>query len=154
MKECNYKSGKSTVPALAFAAFAACAIIVIPAHASASRFIQNDRGHAPASALSRQSRNPARLIVLRTPNFGTFLWLKLSIDGVPVASLQLSERYETLLSPGQHVLSVNALPNRNGELPTETRLNAKEGQTYVFTASFDSRRVVLHRSSISGDTLP
>ena len=84
-----------------------------------------------ASALSEDG---ARLIVARGASFGTFNYLNLFVDGVYVANLGYLRSYETVLSPGRHVLSVTP------ELIycTRTIVNAKPGRTYAFTAFWES----------------
>jgi hypothetical protein len=86
------------------------------------------------SALAR-SEDEAHLVVTRSANFGTFQYLILFVDGVHVADLGLSQSYDAVLPPGQHVLSVSTTPQvYRYLLPTQRRVNAKPGETYAFTA--------------------
>jgi hypothetical protein len=86
------------------------------------------------SALAR-SENDAHLVVTRSANFGTFQYLILFVDGVHVANLGLSQSYDAVLSPGQHVLSVSTTPQGySSPPPTQRRVNAEPGKTYAFTA--------------------
>ncbi len=93
------------------------------------------------------SQNGGRLIVQRAPNFGTDLVVHLSIDGREVADIVRDRRYDGFISAGHHVLSVVALPNIELRRPTSMRLTAQRGHTYVFTAVWESDRVVLRRSA-------
>jgi len=81
------------------------------------------------------SGDPARLVVTRSANFGTFQYLILFVDGVHVADLGLDQSYEAVLPPGQHVLSVSTTPQGYRYIaPTLRRVNAEPGETYAFTA--------------------
>ena len=85
---------------------------------------------ARSNSASARSEHNARLIVARGANFGTVEFLNLFVDGVRVGNLGFLRSYETVLSPGRHVLSVTP------ELIycTRTIVNAKPGRTYAFTA--------------------
>jgi hypothetical protein len=86
------------------------------------------------SALAR-SEDDAHLVVTRSANFGTFQYLILFVDGVHVANLGLSQSYDAVLPPGQHVLSVSTTPQiYRSPPPTQRRVNAEPGKTYAFTA--------------------
>jgi hypothetical protein len=90
---------------------------------------------ARSNSASARSEDDARLVVTRSANFGTFQYLILFVDGVLVADLGLSQSYDAVLLPGQHVLSVSTTPRGYGyTLPTRRRVNAEPGKTYAFTA--------------------
>ena len=92
------------------------------------------------------SHNGGRLIVQRAPNFGTDIVVHLSIDGREFADIVRDRRYDGFISAGHHVLSVVALPNIEHRRPTAMSLTVQRGHTYVFTAVWESDRVVLRRS--------
>jgi hypothetical protein len=120
MKILNHVSGKLIMVAIA-CSFAAST----PIQARVAR---------SNSALAR-SEDEAHLVVTRSANFGTFQYLILFVDGVHVADLGLSQSYDAVLPPGQHVLSVSTTPQvYRYLLPTQRRVNAKPGETYAFTA--------------------
>jgi len=120
MKILNHVSGKLIMVAIA-CSFAAST----PIQARMAR---------SNSALAR-SEDEAHLVVTRSANFGTFQYLILFVDGVHVADLGLSQSYDAVLPPGQHVLSVSTTPQvYRYLLPTQRRVNAKPGETYAFTA--------------------
>ena len=120
MKILNHVSGKLIMVAIA-CSFAAST----PIQARMAR---------SNSALAR-SEDDAHLVVTRSANFGTFQYLILFVDGVHVADLGLSQSYDAVLPPGQHVLSVSTTPQvYRYLLPTQRRVNAKPGETYAFTA--------------------
>jgi hypothetical protein len=89
------------------------------------------------------SGKTARLIVQRAPNFGSDLFIRLSIDGKQVASIPRNQHYGGFVSAGHHTIVAMALPNTEQRRPTSLRLTAKAGQVYIFTASWDSDRLIL-----------
>ncbi len=88
-----------------------------------------------ANSASARSGDNARLVVTRAANFGTFEFVNLFIDGVQVADLGVNQSYDAVLRPGQHVLSIVTSPETySHSTPTQLRVNARPGETYVFTA--------------------
>jgi hypothetical protein len=92
---------------------------------------------AKSDAASASDDN-ARLVVKRAANFGILESVKVFVDGVQVAELELSQSYDAVLRPGEHVLSVSINPKTDGQRPTQRRVNAKPGETYAFTAVWRS----------------
>jgi hypothetical protein len=101
-----------------------------------------------STAEIQASHKGGRLIVHRAPNFGTDLVVHLSIDGREVADIVRDRHYDGFISTGHHLLTVLALPNLESRRPTSTRLTVQPGHTYVFTAVWESDRVVLKRSAL------
>src|SRR5882724_4356155 len=134
MKMLNYVSGKLIMIAIA-CSFAAST----PIQAREAR----------SKSASARYEDDARLVVTRPANFGTFQYLNLSVDGVPVADLGLNRSYDAVLPPGQHVLAVSTTPQAYRYAPpTQRRINAKPGQTYTFTAFWkDSEQAYLKKSN-------
>ena len=93
---------------------------------------------AKSDAASASSDDNARLVVNRAANFGILESITVFIDGVQVADLELSQSYDAVLRPGQHVLSISMNPKTDGQKPTQRRVNAKPGETYAFTAVWRS----------------
>lgn len=91
-------------------------------------------------------KGSARLIVQRTPNFGTNLFVRLSIDGKKVADIPRNQHYGGTISAGRHVLTVLAMPNRGGRRPTSMPLTVQSGRTYIFTATWQEDHAVLKPS--------
>jgi hypothetical protein len=87
---------------------------------------------------------PARLVIWRLADLGNSIWVDLSIDGVPVASIGYGETYEGFLAPGRHVLSVLSAPDPKWPTPWQVILDVRPGQTYAFTAISDSGKLILH----------
>jgi hypothetical protein len=88
-----------------------------------------------------------RLIVQRAPNFGRDLVVRLSIDGRKVADIPRNQHYGDYVSVGHHVLTVLALPNIRARGPASVRLTVKSGYVYIYTATWESDRLVLRPSN-------
>ena len=91
-----------------------------------------------AKSDSASSSDSARLVVNRAANFGILESISVFVDGVQVADLELSQSYDAVLRPGEHVLSISMNPKTDGQKPTQRRVNAKPGETYAFTAVWRS----------------
>jgi hypothetical protein len=77
----------------------------------------------------------ARLSVGRSADFGFNIYLIIFIDGTRVATLGTNERYEGIVRPGHHVLSIATTPNPYGHTVfTPRNVTMKRGQIYTFTA--------------------
>jgi hypothetical protein len=98
------------------------------------------------SAIAQPS---GRLVVLRSANFGWNIALNLKIDGRTVTNVVQGRRFDRPVPAGRHTLTVSAVPNNNFYAPTSIGLNVQPGGTYVFTALWDSDRVVLRPSTLS-----
>jgi hypothetical protein len=103
-------------------------------------------------ASSSSSSKGARLIVQRTPNFGTNLIVQLSIDGKRVANIPRNQHYGGIISAGRHLLMVRAMPNIESRRPTSMRLTIRSGQVYIFTAMWEHDHIVLRRSTLYSPT--
>ena len=101
---------------------------------------------------SSNSSKGARLIVQRAPNFGSDLFVRLSIDGKRVADIPRDQHYGGVVSAGSHVLTVLALPNTESRRPTTMRLSVRSGGLYIFTAGWQSDHLVLRRSTYYSPT--
>ena len=89
------------------------------------------------SALASSSDN-ARLVVIRAANFGILESVNVLVDGVQVAELELSQSYDAVLPPGQHLLSISMNPRTEGQKPAQRHVDAKPGKSYSFTAVWRS----------------
>lgn len=88
------------------------------------------------------SASMAHLLVKRGPKFGAKQVLAVMVDGARVGSIAEGQTYNGTLSPGQHVISVSPSGPHRGNLPTKT-ITAEAGQTYIFTAAWQGKHVVL-----------
>jgi hypothetical protein len=123
MEILRYVSGKLILLAIA------CSVVASP-------LIQAQE--AASKSGSAGSSDNARLVVSRAANFGILESVNVFVDGVQVAELELSQSYDAVLPPGEHVLSISINPKADGQRPTQRRVNAKPGETYAFTAVWRS----------------
>ena len=95
-----------------------------------------------------QASNPqtGRLIVQRSPTFGSRTYLQLWIDGNKVANIGPGHRYDESIPAGHHVLAVNYTP-RTRHQPTSMQLTVRPGKIYAFTAIRESDEGVTLRQS-------
>jgi hypothetical protein len=116
------------------------AVIMI---AIVSKFEAGARTEAGAFSSAVSPRNVllpdnARLIVRRAADFGTFLYVNLFIDGIPVTTLGFGQGYEGIVRPGQHMLSITTTPFGYQRLIYRpVTINMERGQTYAFTALWE-----------------
>jgi len=85
----------------------------------------------------------AQVTIRRAPDLGTLLTLKIWIDGKSVAVLPRGQTYRVALTPGRHLISVQAIPSPKHLYPTEMDLDAESGRTYDFTAKWKSNELIL-----------
>jgi len=130
MKRYNYHICGLLIVALACFTFSGCQT-------------SNTGASGSTASMAAPSKNAGRLIIQRVPDLGTAEVLNISIDGKQVATLPRGQTYSGSLSPGQHVVSVLAIPNALHLLPTQKRLSVQAGQTYNFTAMWQGNRLVL-----------
>ena len=106
-------------------------------------------------AVATASGAPAagRLVILRAPNFGWNLVLHVRIDGRDAANVVQGRRYDRPISAGQHVISVEPVPYTYSGQRTSVQLNVKPGQTYVYTAVWQSDIVYLRQTLLSAAQL-
>jgi hypothetical protein len=108
------------------------------------------------SAVSSASaaRSPAgRLVILRAPNFGWNLVLHVQIDGRDAANIVQGRRYDRSIPAGSHVITAESIPYSYSGQRTSVRLNVKPGQTYVFTAVWQSDIVYLRPTLLTSAQL-
>ena len=105
------------------------------------------RSRASSTPSPIPSSKGARLIIQRAPNFGSDLSIRVSIDGKRVANVPRNQHYGGVLTPGRHVITLLALPNIQSRQPTSMALNLKAGKVYIFTATWESDRLLLRASN-------
>ena len=92
------------------------------------------------------SRQGGRLIIWRIPGLGNDLIVGVTIDGRSAADITYGNHFETILSPGRHVVTVKAFPNPYLHEPYTITLNVRPGELYNFTAKGGTNQLVLKRS--------
>src|SRR5438067_1861995 len=90
--------------------------------------------------------NSGHLLVYRVPNFGTDLFLVVSVNGKDVGSFSEGRNYDGYLPAGQHVIVARVDPFQAGKRPGRKTLNVQAGQTYAYTAAWSGGRLVLVRN--------
>jgi len=93
-----------------------------------------------------------RLIVQRAPNFGSDLFVRLSIDGKRAADIPRNQHYGGVLAAGRHTLTALALPNTQSRRPTSIVVTIKSGKVYIFTAAWEGDRLNLRPSDFYSPT--
>jgi hypothetical protein len=92
------------------------------------------------------------LIVQRAPNFGSDLFIRLSIDGKRAADIPRNQHYGGVLVAGRHTLTALALPNTQSRRPTSIGITIKSGKVYIFTATWEGDRLILRPSDFYSPT--
>ena len=90
--------------------------------------------------------NSGHLLAYRVPNFGTGIFLVLSVDGKDVGSFAEGRNYDGYLPAGQHAITARPDPNLNDARPGRITLTVKAGQTYSYTAAWSGSNLVLVRN--------
>ena len=113
-------------------------------------FISTVAQGGPSSDYYRSNHHfaPGHLIVDRVPNFGWNLAFNLQIDGRHVANVTQGHTYNTSLSPGPHVLTVQKVPALGYTVPTSTTVTIQPGADYLFVAMWDSGLVYLQPAGV------
>src|SRR5438067_4133984 len=93
-----------------------------------------------------------RVIVQRAPNFGSDLFIRLSIDGKRAADIPRNQHYGGVLAAGRHKLTALALPNTQSRRPTSIGVMIKSGKVYIFTAAWEGDRLILRPSDYYSPT--
>ncbi len=126
------------------------AIFVAPNDAQAFPRLFGKPRPTPTPTLSGKV---GRVIVQRAVNFGTDLSIRLSIDGKRAADIPRNQHYGGVLAAGRHVLTALVLPNTESRRPTSIKVTIKPGQVYIFTAAWESDRLVLRPSNFYSPTV-
>jgi hypothetical protein len=127
-----------------------CAILIAPSEVQAFPKLFGKPRPTPSPTLSGKV---GRLIVQRAPNFGSDLFVRLSIDGKRAGDIPRNQHYGGLLKAGRHTLTALVLPNTQARRPTSIAVTIKSGQVYIFTAGWDGDRLVLRPSNFYTPTV-
>jgi hypothetical protein len=102
----------------------------------------------PSGYLRSRHIPPGHLTVDRAPNFGWNLAYNLQIDGRTVANVAQGHTYNTWLSAGPHVLTVQKVPAVGYTVPNSTTVTIQPGAEYLFVAMWDSGLVYLQPTGV------
>ena len=117
-------------------ALTACATRPIAATNAAP--VPTERILAGYADFSSATAEKVKVIVVRDPGLlGAASPAKLSIDGVPIATLRTKERLEFYLIPGSHIFGVEPSPRLWGTV-TEQSFEIKPDKIYFFRISLTS----------------
>jgi len=95
------------------------------------------------STVAQASPPLGRVVVKRVPSFGWNLAFQLQIDGRSVATVAQGHDYDGWLPAGHHLLTVYPASYEGWSQPSSTIVNIEPGETYVFTAMWDSNLIFL-----------
>ena len=126
-----------------------CAILIAPTEVQAFPRLFGKPKPAPPPLPSGKG---GRLIVQRAPNFGSDLFIRLSIDGKRAADIPRNQHYGGVLAAGRHTLTALALPNTQSRRPTSIGVTIKSGKVYIFTATWEGDRLILRPSDFYSPT--
>src|ERR1700674_4502432 len=133
--------------------FSASIVVVLTFGCAISVAETQARTPARLSPTPSSSRHPTgRLIVQRAANFGSDLFIRLSIDGKRTADIPRNQHYGGVLAAGRHVVTALALPNTQARRPTSIGVTIKSGHVYIFTATWEGDRLILRPSDFYSPT--
>ena len=118
MKKLLYSACGLFIVALACVSFSGCSTSETTTHTSTTAVVPNANG--------------GQLTIYRAANLGETL--SVTIDGVARGQVRRGETFTTVLSPGQHVVSLLLQPNNLNLAPTVKKLTVEKGGSYAFTA--------------------
>jgi hypothetical protein len=131
MKTSNYFKCGLLIVGLSFTIFSGC------------ETTGSSGSSSTTAAATTGNASSGTLVINRSANMGTGLFLNVSVDGKRVGSVSTGQTYNGPLSPGTHVVSVLLKPNDMNLSPTKKTITVKKGQTYTFTASWNGNTLAL-----------
>src|SRR6516164_7468453 len=96
-------------------------------------------GVSASTALAEHhgSKGDTLLIIKRSPTFGTTQGCSITIDGVSYGIIGYNRHLETSVTPGEHVVTMQPVPNyRGAALRNQQRIHVDAGRQNVFTLSW------------------
>jgi hypothetical protein len=127
------------------------ALLCVMFASSTEIYARSRENVAPATPIhggpATRGHPTGRLIVQRAPNFGSDLFIRLSIDGKRAADIPRNQHYGGVLAAGRHTVTALALPNTQSRRPTSISVTIKSGKVYIFTAAWEGDRLLLRPST-------
>jgi hypothetical protein len=106
--------------------------------AVASGLMMGGVAQAGTGGASRMRSYPVadtHLVIKRAPNFGNHTNINVYIDGQRVAGLTYGRKFEGMVAPGLHLVTLKQSPHVNDAYPySQQWIRVAPGQTNVFTA--------------------
>ena len=102
-------------------------------------------GSGGASRMRSYPVEDAHLVIKRAPNFGNNTNINVYIDGHRVAGLTYGRKYETMVAPGLHFITLKQTPHINDAYPfSQQWIRVAPGRTNVFTAIWRGGGTQIH----------
>ena len=118
---------------------ATCALLIMSASQSVNARDHHSSNRSGA-IFGTSAADGGRLLIKRSPTLGHNMAIALMIDGKVAGTLVRGHTYDRYITPGRHILI--ASPNRSrGDW--QGILDVRPGQTYSYTASYNTSRLVL-----------
>jgi len=102
-------------------------------------------GSAPGRSTTVHSGPGGRLIVWRSPVIGTDVIIGVTVDGRRF-DVTYGGHFETILSPGRHVVGIQAFPQPYPQLPNNVVIHVRPGELFNFTAKGGTTQIYLKRT--------
>jgi hypothetical protein len=116
------------------ASFATCWLLASPGASAA------EKKSSPAP--TQQMKAPGRLVIVRSATLGPTV-VGLRVDGVQVAQITYTRRYDAPIAAGSHVITVYPVHSMQNARPRDRQINVESGRTYTFTAARQDVDLVL-----------
>ena len=117
------------------ASFATCWLLASPEGASAA-----EKKSPPGP--TQEMKAPGRLVVVRSASLGPTV-VGLRVDGVQVAQITYTRRYDAPIAAGSHVITVYPVHSMQSARPRDRQISVESGRTYTFTAARQDVDLVL-----------
>jgi hypothetical protein len=105
----------------------------------------NNPANPSGAIFATSAADGGRLFIGRSPVLGDNVAISLWIDGKVAGTLMRSRTFDRYITPGRHVLT--ASPTNGGDW--HGVLDVRRGETYSYTASYNTNRLVLTPVSAS-----
>src|SRR5437773_11387135 len=86
--------------------------------------------------------NSGHLLVYRVPNFGTDLFLVVSVDGKVVGRFGEGRYYDGYLPAREHRLTARVDPNPGRKRPGRKTVTVQAGQTFAYSVGWSGEALV------------
>ena len=108
----------------------------------------SDAASKPADSASQSTEGGSSVLITRKASLGSGVFVTVLLDGKRVKTLIQGSRYQAVLSPGKHVLSVMPDPNLTGQREVRVEITSEKGKAYSFSAARDKAgNLVLQKNS-------